>query len=257
MNKTRKLLLLSSSCLVALFSLGNAYGQNESPEELYSECVGVAGNSLCDFLFKRSAVNPSNLTALIPSNYTDSINSTDSTNSTYLTYNDKDLGFSIQYPSDWSINNGNSEHNSVITFNAPETSANVDIRIFPKGDYKSIKEFGDKTFKEPESEENTLLSYYRNSSTLLGGKSAMKAIYLSTYNPNLFEKAYGYKSYTSKAMMVATMVPEKKSIYSVAYFANSQDFDNYRPVVEKMIDSFQIYGKGPIIQEDNSSSSNP
>jgi hypothetical protein len=26
---------------------------NQSPEELCNECVGVAGKSLCDFLFKR------------------------------------------------------------------------------------------------------------------------------------------------------------------------------------------------------------
>ena len=85
----------------------------------------------------------------------------------------------------------------------------------------------------------------------------MKAIYLTTYNPSVFEKAYGYKSSTSKAMMTATMVPEKKSIYAVQYYAKPQDFDKYRPVAEKMIDSFKIYGKGPAIQEDNSSSSEP
>jgi hypothetical protein len=58
-------------------------------------------------------------------------------------------------------------------------------------------------------------------------------------------------------MMVATMVPEKESIYAIAYFAKSNDFDNYLPIVEKMIDSFKIYGKGTVIQADNSSSSVP
>jgi hypothetical protein len=28
-------------------------GDNNNPEELYDECVSVAGKSLCDFLFKR------------------------------------------------------------------------------------------------------------------------------------------------------------------------------------------------------------
>ena len=49
-------------------------------------------------------------------------------------------------------------------------------------------------------------------------------------------------------MTVATMVPEKESIYAITYFAVPADFDNYRPVVEKMIDSFKIDGKGPVIQ---------
>jgi len=49
----------------------------------------------------------------------------------------------------------------------------------------------------------------------------------------------------------------KDSIFAIAYFASGADFDKYRPVVEKMIDSFKISAKGPVIQEDNSSSSEP
>ena len=62
--------------------------------------------------------------------------------------------------------------------------------------------------------------------TLLIGKPALKAIYLTTYTPNIFEKSFGNKSSTSKAMMVATMVPEKKSIYAGAYFAQSPNFED-------------------------------
>jgi hypothetical protein len=194
----------------------------------------------------------------VGSNGTEDYNNTagsDVNSTEYLQYDDADLGFSIQHPSDWSIDDENSQFSTVIGFDSPDNDASVDVRIFPKGDYKSLKEYGDEGFKE--DKDITLLNYYRNSSTLLGGKPAVKAIYLATYNPSVFENAFGYKSYTSKAMMVSTMVPEKKSIYAIAYFANGDDFNNYRPVVEKMIDSFRIYGKGPVIQEDNSSSSVP
>jgi hypothetical protein len=102
-----------------------------------------------------------------------------------------------------------------------------------------------------------LLKYYRNSSTTLSDKPAFRAIYLTTYNSSIIEKAYGNKSFTSKEMIVATMVPQRDSIYAIAYFCKPPDFENYLPVIEKMIHSFQIYGKGPIIQEDNSSSSVP
>ena len=51
-------------------------------------------------------------------------------------------------------------------------------------------------------------------------------------------------------MIVATMVPERDSIYAIAYFTETPHFDNYLPVVEKMIDSFQIYGKTSRPQED-------
>jgi plastocyanin len=401
MNKTRILLLLSSSCLVALISLGSAYGQNENPKELYNECVGVANKSLCDFLFKRDGPNSTNNhTDVVRSNYTErpltipegaavqgnphfdpntitinkgdkitvtnkdtlphtvtsgmgpndpnsanqfdtsvieaegtaniyttntnlgeypfhctihpymtgklvvtagaapivpttttpsqfnytnrtnstsaitlnisnvttptripTINATTSPsvsnplNSSYLTYKDNDLGFSIPYPSDWTIDNRNSQFSSVVGFSSPDGTGHVDVRVFPKEDFKSIKEYGDKEFKN--SRDITLLGYYRNSTTMLDGKPAFRAVYLTTYNPSLFENAFGYKSSISKGTLIGTMVPEKKSIYAVAYFADPPKFDTYRPVVEKMIDSFKIYGKGPVIQEDNSSSSNP
>jgi PsbP-like protein len=183
-----------------------------------------------------------------------SLNSTSPKNvsTVYLNYSDKDLGFNIQYPSDWTIDNQNSQFSTVVGFKSPDNDASVDIRIFPKGDYKSLKDYGDKSFRE--GKDITLLNYYRNSSTLLSGKPAVKAIYLTTYNPSLFENAFGYKSSTSKAMMISTMVPDKKSIYAIAYFANGDDFNDFRPVIEKMVDSFKIDAKGPVIQEDNSSS---
>ena len=78
---------------------------------------------------------------------------------------------------------------------------------------------------------------------------------LVPYNPSIYEKSQGYSSTTSKAMFIATLVPEKKSYFAVACFAHPADFDSHRPVFDKMVDSLRIYGKGPIIQEDNSSSS--
>jgi hypothetical protein len=41
---------------------------------------------------------------------------------------------------------------------------------------------------------------------------------LTTYNSSIIEKTYGYNSFTSKEMIVAAMVPERDSIYAIAYF---------------------------------------
>jgi hypothetical protein len=123
------------------------------------------------------------------------------------------------------------------------------------GDYKSIDEYGD-PFKGSNNEYK-LLNYYRNSSTTLSDRPAVRAIYLTTYNASIIEKTQGNTPFTLKEMIVATMVPEKKSIYAVVYFSDPTDFDNYRTVVEKIIGSFKIYGKGPTIQEDNNSSLAP
>lgn len=240
-----KLLLLSSSCLTVFIILNNTYAQNDYPEELYPECVRVAGKSFCDFLYRNDVSTITNITS--PTART----TTNSSNSTYLLHNDNDFGFRIGYPSDWTPYSDN-DPNFIVGFAAPETTATVDVRVLPKGKYGSLKEYGD-VFKE----ETTLLAYYRNSSTLLSGKPAFKAVYLTTTTPSILENLKGYEPTTLKALFVATMVPERESIYGIAFFCHPRDFDIYRPQFEKMIDTFQIYARGPVIQEDNSSPSSP
>ena len=209
------------------------YGNGSSAyEELYDNCLSFSPSYLCDFFFGKSTSNMSNSTYL--SNYS------------ALTYNDKDHGFSIQYPLGWTVGQGDKEFNTVLRFVPAQNDADVDIRIFPRGGYKSIDEYGD-TFKEAKNDYK-LLNYYRNISTTLSDRPAVRAIYLATFNSSITEKTYDNKSFTSEEMTVATMVPEKESIYAITYFADPADFDNYRRVVEKMINSFKINGKGPVIQ---------
>lgn len=163
-------------------------------------------------------------------------------------YSDNDVGFSIKYPSDWTQGNDDTSHNTVTSFDSPNGDASVDIRVFPQSAYKSLKDFGN-SFKK--GDDSTLLAYYRNSTTTLDGKPAFKAIYLTTYNPNVFESAMGYSSSTAKALFIATLVPEKKSYFAFAYFADPSSFDNYLSVVEQMAKTFQIGDKAPIIQEED------
>jgi hypothetical protein len=204
---------------------GNGGNGSSAYEQLYDNCLSFSPSYLCDFFFgKTSTSNMSNSTYL--------------SNFSALTYNDKDHGFSIQYPLGWTIGQGDKEFNTVLRFVPAQNDSGVDIRIFPRGDYKSIDEYGD-TFKEAKNDYK-LLNYYRNSSTTLSDRPAVRAIYLTTYNSSITEKAYDNKSITSKEMMVATMVPERESIYAIEYFTKPPDFENYLPVVEKMIDSFKI-----------------
>ena len=193
-------------------------------EQLYDQCLTFSPFQLCDFFFGKSTSNLSNSTLL--SNYS------------ALTYNDKDHGFSIQYPLGWTVRDKTLRPNFAI-FDSPNGNATVIIRVFPQSVYESLTDFGN-TFKK--GEDNTLLAYYKNSTTLLDGKPAFKAIYLTSYNASLFENAFGNKSSTSKAMFIATLVPEKKSYFAVACFAHPADFDSRRPVFEKMADSFRING---------------
>lgn len=167
----------------------------------------------------------------------------------FLSYEDKDIGFKIDYPSSWKIDLESSERYNVVSFGLPDHKGVVDVRIIPQGEYESVKEFGDKEFKE--SNDYTLLEYYRNKTTLLSDQPAIKAIYLTTYIPSVFESIYGYSSSTSKALFTTTLVSEKKSFYSVAYFSPPATFDHNLPIVEKMIKSFQIIKSLPKIHEED------
>ena len=189
------------------------------------KCLIVLPVNLCDFVLGKSISNISN--------------STDLQNYSALTYNDKNHGFIIQYPLGWIVNQSEKEFNTVLRIVSSHNDADVDVRIFPKGLYKSIYEYGD-TFKESNNEYK-LLNYYSNSSTTLSDRPAVMAIYQTNDNASIVEKTHGNNSFTSKEMMIATMVPEKESIYAIAYFSNSANFDNYLPVIEKMMDSFKIY----------------
>jgi PsbP len=186
---------------------GNGLSANE---EHYDKCLTVP---LCIYVTFSLVKSPRQICRIL---HTCLIIRPGLSNYSGLTYNDKDHGFSIQYPLGWTIGQGDSEFNAVVRFVSAQNDANVDIRIFPKEGYKSIDEYGD-TFKDADNEYK-LVKYYRNSSTTLSDKPAFRVIYLTTYNSSIIEKAYGYKSFTSKVMMVATMIPERDSIYALAYF---------------------------------------
>jgi PsbP len=223
------------------------HGQNENSEKLYDECVIAAGKGLCDFLFRDSMINTDSSSSL--SNYTSSPSVSSPINSTHATYKDDNNGFSIQHPSDWVDGYHNTEYGTVIGFAPPEEeNAYVDVRVLPKGDFKSIKEYGD-MFKE--SDQHNLLAYYRNSTTELGGKPAFRGVYLLTFSTTFAENLRGIESEPAKGLIIGTIVPEKDSLYSIVYLTDPQVFDKYLPVVENMIKSFKIYGKGPVIQEDD------
>jgi len=224
--KTTLVIFLALIVMNLSFSQLRAQTADESSayEQLYKNCLGFSFTDLCDFLFgKNSPVNVSN--------------STETANYSALSYNDKDIGFTIRYPLGWTVDQGNRGF-SVVRFAPPQNDADVDIRIIPKGDYKTIEEYGN-TFKQSNNQYK-LLNYYKNSSTILSDRQAIRAIYITTFNASMTEKTYGNNSSNLKEMIVATMVPERESIYAIAYFSDSVTFDNYLPIIEKMIDSFKI-----------------
>jgi hypothetical protein len=159
-------------------------------------------------------------------------------NISFSNYEDKDRIFKMQYPSEWELDNGNSKEHTALSFKAKNLDIHVSVTITPNSEYK-LKKYENKEFKE--NNNYTLLGYYRNSTTTLGGHPALKAIYLTQYTPNIIENKFGNTSSTLKGLITATFIEPKNSFYAIVYFASPQLFSYYLPIIEQMIKSFQFY----------------
>jgi len=76
---------------------------------------------------------------------------------------------------------------------------------------------------------------------------------LGTYlfTPNIYESMTGQQSTTQKVLNMVTLLKEKKSFLEVIYYADKSNFNDYLPVVEHMMKSFQFQDTKPIIQEED------
>src|SRR5574342_1083163 len=59
----------------------------------------------------------------------------------YSTYEDKDVGFQIKYPSHWELYTENSKYYTVASFKPIDVNIQVNVQIIPQDEYKSIKEY--------------------------------------------------------------------------------------------------------------------
>lgn len=166
-------------------------------------------------------------------------NSTD-----YLQYEDSDIGFKMDYPSDWQVIGTDLTNNAVVAFMPPDGSVEVDVKLLPRQNSESLKAFGNSLKNDPSTK---LYAFYRNSTTLLGGEPAIRFLGTMMTTPNPFT---GEESTTNKILSMTTLLKEKKSFLALIYYADRSNFNDYLPLVEHMIKSFQFQDTKPIIQED-------
>lgn len=181
------------------------------------------------------------------SNSTSIINEENTGN--YLSYQDSDIGFTIDYPSDWEVSDSGLTNYAVVVFAPPgsDWSAQVNVKVYARENGESLKTFGDGR----KNDDNLRLSaYYRNSTTLLGGEPAIRVTGTLISTPNYFESLSGEESTTKKILSMVTLLKEKKSFLEVIYYADKSNYDDYLPYVEHMLQSFQLQKTKPIIQED-------
>lgn len=138
-------------------------------------------------------------------------------------YENTNLGISIQYPLDWQVEEDNK--NSIIKFFAPDHNISdtylsvyvyetpIDLRL---GDIQS-SEVSRQDFKLIKS----------SNTTRLGENMARLILYTFTSGRDEI-----------KGMMIFTINDGK--VYQIKFFARPDKFDNYLPIVQKIIDSFRI-----------------
>ena len=89
LSLTGILILTTITIVSSMSQFGNS---SSAYEQFRDKCLIVLPVNLCDFVLGKSISNTSN--------------STDLQNYSALTYNDKNLGFIIQYPIGWTVDQG-------------------------------------------------------------------------------------------------------------------------------------------------------
>ena len=164
----------------------------------------------------------------------------------YSTYEDEDFGFTIQYPSSWNLSQ-DSTLNKVVDF-SPEEGVDISVRVVPRTDNETLKDRGDVLRNNSDFK---IREYYRNDTTKLAGLPAIlvSGSYFNTVSA--FEQALGYQSSISRTYQIWALDEDRDEFYAIVMHTNRSNYDEYLPIVKKMIDSFQLTETAPIIQEED------
>jgi len=149
----------------------------------------------------------------------------------FLTYENSELGISIQYPSNWekiaSLDN-------FVTFTAPPET---DTRIYPAALGLKVQELSSQNIPLQEitkvqmsdlKRSNPDLKVLESTSTTIADKPAHKIVFSAIDN----------KEVERKAMQVWTVIGNKA--FLITYKAEPDKFSSYLPIIERMIDSLKV-----------------
>jgi hypothetical protein len=155
----------------------------------------------------------------------------------YLEYKNIGEGIRIQYPSNWKASHSNlQDYTNIVTFYSPLENItdtfpeNVEISIIPFAANITLEDYNTRVAKglgiSPE------LRLKESNFTILGGKPGYRILVSSESN----NTQLGFN-------ILRTWMVEDNKVYSITYTANSTRYNAYLPIVEKMIDSFEIINR--------------
>ena len=177
---------------------------------------------------------------LLPSVIITQIASAQTNNGIFLTYQSHTYGFKIQYPSNWeklefAQGIGEDHRNIVVNFLSPagEGTSNTfrEYLIIEVGNLTSHDESPTQYVATEINLRQALPNFNLVESTLTsvsGGNPAHKIVY--TYSNPIVG--------ITKAMDILTIKSDK--LYFLSYNADSVKYSKYLPIIQKVIDSFQI-----------------
>ena len=161
------------------------------------------------------------------------------TTSDILTYQNSSYGIRIQYPANWTKDEGDFDHNDDIT-NIVEFSSPFESRSDSEPETLgiSIEGFTDENMTIDEYA-NSLITYYKETLTnfnlvesdtnngILAGRPAYKLVYSDVEDDTNY-----------KTMEIGTIIGDK--VYYIEYISEEEKYSNYLPTIQMMINSFEI-----------------
>jgi hypothetical protein len=158
-------------------------------------------------------------------------------NSSFLTYTNTDLGFTMKYPSDWTIDDKNM--NTVgIKFTSSDGAGFVVVTANETG--KTLEDFAN-SLPSDQSHGFKLIEMDK-SGYFLSGHPALRTIGIGSFGgPGEPGATQGVEPHDIKMMMFVTILGGKE--YSVGYAALPENFSNLLQTAQTMIDSFQIINR--------------
>jgi len=157
-------------------------------------------------------------------------------NSSFSTYENSTYGITIKYPNGWDIDESGGIHGTdinIVTFSSPNQTDSAIVNLHQD----KQDNIGSNMTNFLKSE----LSYYKNnlrdfqigtiSNNLLAGNNGYKMLF--TYTDNNGSKM--------KDMEVGTVIGDKA--YYIIYDVKESLFNNYLPIIQTMLNSFNVIPK--------------
>ena len=149
----------------------------------------------------------------------------------FNTYNNPNFGIKIQYPSDWDLEENDSDFDKDVIFLVPTSPKKymdkLSIGILDAEPNQSLNDLVNELI-EFNKKEMTGYEVIESTPIILNGNNAHKIVY--TDNSELFGDV--------KGMLIETIKGDK--IYEILYTTEPERYDELLHIIQKMINSFEI-----------------